>query len=111
MITEGYSLFVLSNTNKPPVMSIPLNPQAFAFPSSIQNIAQAKRWIDGFSRPAMFNSHAWQTSKKLALLVWECHLENRPFRRTLNFMHPAFYEMIKTPEGICLVHEARLRRN
>jgi hypothetical protein len=26
-------------------------------------------------------------------------------------MHPAFYEMIKTPEGICLVHEARLRRN
>jgi hypothetical protein len=29
----------------------------------------------------------------------------------LNFMHPAFYEMIKTPEGICLVNEKRLRRN
>jgi hypothetical protein len=92
-------------------MSIPLNPQAFASPSSIQNAAQAKLWIDRFARPAMFNSHAWQTTKKLALLVWQCHLENRPFRRTLNFMHPSFYEMIKTPEGICLVNESRLRRN
>jgi hypothetical protein len=91
-------------------MSIPLNPLAFASTSSIQNAAQAKQWIDGFARPELFNSHAWQTTKRLAMLVWQCHLNQQPFRRTLNFMHPSFYEMIKTPEGVCLVHEGRLRR-
>ena len=91
-------------------MSIPLNPLAFQQPSSIQTLAQAQLWIDRFPRPAQFNQHAWHTTKRLALLVWKCHLEQRPFQRTLNFLHPNFYEMIKTPEGVCLLHESRLRR-
>ncbi|MFZ9055306.1 MAG: hypothetical protein ACO2ZL_05805 [Flavobacteriales bacterium] len=91
-------------------MSIPLNPQAFQNTSSIQNLAAAQVWIDRFPRPSQFNQHAWQTTKRLALLVWKCHLQQQPFRRTLNFLHPHFYEMIKTPEGVSLLNENRLRR-
>lgn len=90
-------------------MAIPMNPSAFQLSSSIQNIAQAKKWIDAFSRPSCFNSHAWQTTKRLALLVWQCHFENRTFNRTLNFLHPSFYDMIRTPEGTALIEEHRLR--
>lgn len=91
-------------------MSIPLNPQAFQSPSGIQDLAQAQKWINGFARPDQFNSHAWQTTKRLALLVWKCHLEERAFHRTLNFLHPVFYEMIKTPHGVSLLSEHRLRK-
>ncbi|MDA0912661.1 MAG: hypothetical protein O2818_02470 [Bacteroidetes bacterium] len=91
-------------------MSIPLNPHAVQYVPSIQNLAEAQKWIDGFPRPLQFNPHAWQTTKKLALLVWKCYLERRPFHRTLNFLHPDFYEMIRTPEGISLVEEGRLRK-
>lgn len=92
------------------LMSIPLNPLAFQGPTPIQSLAEAQAWIDQFPRPSQFNPHAWQTTKRLAMLVWKCHLENRPFHRTLNFLHPRFYEMIRTPAGISLLHESRLRR-
>ncbi len=91
-------------------MSIPLNPEAFQEHSSIHTLAQAQRWIDGFSRPECFNTHAWSTTKKLALLVWRCHLEKKSFNRTLNFLHPTFYDMIRTPEGKNILAEKRLRR-
>ena len=91
-------------------MSIPLNPAAFQEHSSITTLAQAQRWIDGFSRPDCFNTHAWSTTKRLALLVWKCHLEKKHFNRTLNFLHPTFYDMIRTPEGENILNERRLRR-
>ena len=91
-------------------MSIPLNPAAFQEHSSITTMAEAQRWIDGFPRPDCFNAHAWSTTKRLAMLVWKCHLENRHFNRTLNFLHPSFYDMIQTPEGINILNERRFRR-
>ena len=91
-------------------MSIPLNPTAFQHDPRITTLAEASAWVDSFPRPNQFNQHAWQTTKRLALLVWKCHLEHRPFNRTLNFLHPTFYEMIKTPEGISLLSESRFRR-
>ena len=91
-------------------MSIPLNPTAFQNNPQITTLAEAQGWIDSFARPNQFNPHAWQTTKRLALLVWKCHLEQRAFHRTLNFLHPTFYEMIKTPAGVCLLTESRLRK-
>ena len=91
-------------------MSIPLNPIAFQHPSQIQTLADAQLWINRFARPERFNIHAWHTTKKLALLVWKCHLERRPIDRTLNFLHPTFYHMIRTPEGMSLLVEHRVRK-
>lgn len=100
----------LVKTSKHAAMSIPLNPTAFQNNPHITTLAQAQVWIDSFARPYQFNQHAWQTTKRLALLVWKCHLEQRAFHRTLNFLHPTFYQMIKTPAGISLLAESRLRK-
>ena len=100
----------LVKPSKQAVMSIPFNPIAFQNNPQITTLAEAQVWIDSFARPNQFNQHAWQTTKRLALLVWKCHLEQRAFHRTLNFLHPTFYEMIKTPSGVSLLAESRLRK-
>ena len=92
-------------------MAIPLNPMAFQASSSVTNLAEARLWIEHFPRPVGFNAYAWDTTKRLALQVWRCHFDGRAFQRTLNFMHPSFYDMIRTPEGISLVPEHLVRRH
>jgi hypothetical protein len=91
-------------------MAVPLNPHIWQVQSSIQTLEDARRYIDGFERPSGFNNHAWSTTKRLALLVWRCHFEGRAYNRTLNFLHPTFYEMIRTPEGNSLIREQAIRR-
>lgn len=91
-------------------MAIPLNPLAFSAQPSITNLAEARLWVERFPRPYGFNTYAWETTKKLALQVWRCHFEGRAFQRTLNYMHPSFYDMIRTPEGVSLISERMIRR-
>lgn len=91
-------------------MAVPMNPAVWQIQSSIQNLEAAWKHINGFSRPQGFNNHAWSTTKRLALLVWRCHFEGRAFHRTLNYMHPSFYDMLKTPEGHSIIHESAVRR-
>ena len=91
-------------------MALPLNPMALQAHCSITNLAEARMWTERFSRPPGFNPHAWETTKRLALQVWRCHFEGRAFQRTLNFMHPSFYDMIRTPEGVSLIAEHLVRR-
>ena len=92
-------------------MAIPLNPMALQARSSINNLADARMWIESFPRPGGFNTYAWETTKKLALQVWRCHFEGRAFQRTLNFMHPSFYDMIRTPEGVPSLAERMVRKH
>jgi hypothetical protein len=91
-------------------MALPFNPNLVAHPSSISNLAQAQRWVNRFPRPAGFNVHAWHTLKRLAMFIWKGYFDGKPFQRTLNFLHPSFYEMIRTPEGQLLIREKNLRR-
>lgn len=90
-------------------MSLPLNPALLSTPCSIQTLPQARMWVEQFARPMGFSPYAWNTTKRIALEVWKCHFAGRQFRRTLNFMHPSFYQMIKTPEGLSLVPEKCMR--
>ena len=89
-------------------MSIPLNtlrPNSI----SINNLADARLWIDSFPRPSGFSPYAWSSTKRIALEVWKCFLLGNKFNRTLNFMHPSFYTMIRTPEGLPLLKENSIR--
>ncbi|MDA0945598.1 MAG: hypothetical protein RLZZ314_1059 [Bacteroidota bacterium] len=90
-------------------MSLPLNPALTQASTSIQSLPEARMWVEGFSRPHGFSPYAWNTTKRIALEVWKCHFAGRQFRRTLNFMHPSFYQMIRTPEGLPLVSTASIR--
>ena len=90
-------------------MSLPLNPALVATPCSITSPAQARLWVERFARPQGFSPYAWNTTKRIAMEVWKCHFARRPFRRTLNFMHPLFYQMIRTPEGLPLVQARNMR--
>lgn len=91
-------------------MAVPMNPTFWQIHTSIASLEDARKHIDSFPRPTGFNAYAWSTTKKLALSVWRCHFEGRTFNRTLNYLHPSFYEMIRTPEGVSIVHENALRR-
>ncbi|MAV52063.1 MAG: hypothetical protein CL829_04820 [Crocinitomicaceae bacterium] len=93
----------------PGTMSLPLNPALHCNPSSIEDLPQAHRWVERFARPQGFSPYAWNTTKRIAMEVWKCHFSSRPFQRTLNFMHPLFYQMIRTPEGLPLVPETCMR--
>ncbi len=90
-------------------MSLPLNPALLATPCSIQSLPQARLWVERFARPQGFSPYAWNTTKRIAMEVWKCHFAGRQFARTLNFMHPLFYQMIRTPEGLPLVPETCMR--
>ena len=91
-------------------MAVPMNPALWQTQSSIASLEEARRHVNGFPRPEGFNQHAWSTTKRLAMLVWRCHFEGRAYNRTLNYLHPSFYEMIRTPEGVSIVHESAVRR-
>ena len=90
-------------------MSLPLNPSIAVQPCSIQSLAEARLWVERFARPNGFSPYAWNTTKRIAMEVWKCHFSNRQFRRSVNFMHPLFYQMIRTPEGLPLVSIHRVR--
>ncbi|HIO16582.1 MAG TPA: hypothetical protein EYN28_00725 [Flavobacteriales bacterium] len=91
-------------------MSIPLNTLCLSDSSStINDIAQARLWVNSFPRPSGFNPYAWNTTKRIALEIWKCYFANRSFERTVNFMHPSFYIMIRTPEGAPLLVERSIR--
>jgi hypothetical protein len=89
-------------------MSIPLNAPGLSS-SSISNLAKARLWVDSFPRPNGFSPYAWSTTKRIALEIWKCYLSNRSFDRTVNFMHPSFYKMIRTPEGNPILVERSIR--
>ena len=72
-------------------------------------LAEARLWVERFARPNGFSPYAWNTTKRIAMEVWKCHFSNRQFRRSVNFMHPLFYQMIRTPEGLPLVSIHRVR--
>ncbi|MEZ4799372.1 MAG: hypothetical protein R2809_06280 [Flavobacteriales bacterium] len=59
---------------------------------------EVQRHIDSFSRPNGYNPYAWNVTKKLALEVWASYLQNRPFRRPVNYLCQEFYQMIRRPE-------------
>lgn len=89
-------------------MSIAINPLALQS-NSITDLVTAASYINSFPRPEGFNPYAWNTTKRIALEVWKCYFAGRRFERTLNFMHPSFYKMIKSPEGISLLNEKSIR--
>ena len=89
-------------------MSIPLN----TLPScslSIHNLMEARLWIDSHPRPNGFSPYAWSSTKRIALQVWKSFFSGKKFERTLNYMHPTFYSMIRTPEGEPLLKEISIR--
>ena len=89
-------------------MSIPLN--TFANRNiSIHNIVEARLWIDSHPRPEGFSPYAWSSTKRIALQVWKSFFSGKKFERTLNYMHPTFYSMIRTPEGEPLLKEISIR--
>lgn len=94
--------------NKSFAMSIALNTLS---PSSIsiKDLASANLWINSFPRPMGFNPYAWHTTKRIALEVWKSFLGGKNFDRSLNYMHPTFYLMIKTPEGQPILREKCIR--
>ncbi|MCC6599450.1 MAG: hypothetical protein IT223_02125 [Crocinitomicaceae bacterium] len=65
----------------------------------MMTLSEVKRHIDSFSRPNGYSPYAWNVTKKLALEVWESHLEQRPYRRQVNFLCKEFYQMIQHPDG------------
>jgi hypothetical protein len=90
-------------------MSIPLNTYSHTASTSITNLSDARLWVSSFPRPTGFSPYAWSTTKRIALEVWKCYFFNRAFDRTVNFMHPSFYAMIRTPEGSPLLVERSIR--
>ena len=90
-------------------MSIPLNTLSYQISTSINNLPEARLWVSSFPRPSGFGPYAWNTTKRIALEVWKCHFIHRAFDRTVNFMHPSFYDMIRTPEGAPLLVERSIR--
>lgn len=99
---------VICNINKSFAMSIPLNTLRPNSPS-INNLADARLWIDSFPRPNGFSPYAWSSTKRIALEVWKSFFSGNKFNRTLNYMHPSFYTMIRTPEGHPLLMEKSIR--
>ena len=91
-------------------MSIPLNTYSHKVNTSIKGLSEARLWVSSFPRPKGFSPYAWSTTKRIALEVWKCYFFDRAFDRTVNFMHPTFYLMIRTPEGIPLLVERSIRR-
>lgn len=89
-------------------MSIPIHAPSLSS-TSISNLPTAKLWIDSFPRPVGFNPYAWNTTKRIALEIWKCYFSKKAFDRTVNFMHPSFYNMIRTPEGHPLLVEKSIR--
>jgi hypothetical protein len=90
-------------------MSIPLNTYSHTASTSITSLSDARLWVSSFPRPTGFSPYAWSTTKRIALEVWKCYFFNRAFDRTVNFMHPSFYLMIRTPEGSPLLVERSIR--
>ncbi len=89
-------------------MSIPLN----TLPScslSIHNLMEARLWIDSHPRPNGFSPYAWSSTKRIALEVWKSFFSGKRFSRNLNYMHPTFYSMIRTPEGEPILKEKAIR--
>lgn len=73
-------------------------------------LADARRYIDSFSRPAGYNTYAWNITKKMALEAWDCYLHNRPFRKPINYFCQEFYSMIRRPDGQYIVPERSFRK-
>ena len=90
-------------------MSIPLNTYSHTASTAITSLSDARLWVSSFPRPTGFSPYAWSTTKRIALEVWKCYFFNRAFDRTVNFMHPSFYVMIRTPEGSPLLVERSIR--
>ncbi len=67
--------------------------------TAMMTLAEVRRYIDSFSRPSGYSPYAWNVTKKLALEAWESHLQNRPFRRPVNYLCKEFYQMIQRPDG------------
>lgn len=62
-------------------------------------LQEVQKHIDSFARPNGYNHYAWSVTKKLALEVWDSYLQNRPFRRPVNYLCKEFYQMIRKPEN------------
>jgi hypothetical protein len=65
----------------------------------MNNLSEVKKHIDSFSRPEGYNLYAWDVTKRLALEVWESHLEQKRFSRPVNYLCKEFYQMIQRPES------------
>lgn len=71
----------------------------------MKSLQEVRRYIDSFSRPNGYNPYAWNVAKKMALEAWECYLNNRPFRKPINYFCREFYQMLRTPDGKYIVPE------
>lgn len=69
----------------------------------MKSLSEAKRYVDSFSRPVGYNTHAWTVTKKLAMEAWECHIDHRHFNKPINYLCSEFYHMIRTPNGDYIV--------
>ena len=67
--------------------------------NNVITLPEAKRHIDSFSRPNGYSPYAWDVAKKLAMEAWNSYLNNRPFRRPVNYMCSEFYKMIQRPDN------------
>lgn len=65
----------------------------------MNNLAEARKYIDGFRRPDGLNVYSWRAVKKLALHAWDCYLNGKRFNHSINFMCREFYLMIRDPKG------------
>ncbi|MDG1767700.1 MAG: hypothetical protein P8H98_12975 [Flavobacteriales bacterium] len=76
----------------------------------MNSLSDAKMHIDSFSRPNGYNQYSWNIAKKMALEVWDHYLNNRPFRKPINYFCNEFYNMIKNPKGEYIVPENSFRK-
>ena len=52
----------------------------------MKTLVEVKKYIDSFPRPAGYNTYAWNVTKKTALEVWRCYLENRVYYRPIKLL-------------------------
>jgi len=76
----------------------------------MQSLVEVKKHIDSFSRPMGYNTYAWNITKKTALEVWDCYLNNKTFHRPLNYFCKEFYLMITDPELNILISASSSKR-
>jgi hypothetical protein len=76
----------------------------------ILDIDSARRHISTFSCPDGFSAFAWRQLQQTALSVWHAHLAGMPYRGSLHFCRPEFYNMLVQPGGQSIVSAGQIRR-
>lgn len=81
-----------------------------AVPLPVKDLKAARNHVMGFACPEGFSEFSWKQLQHTALTVWHAHLSQRPFRGSLHFCRPEFYEMIRNSNGDFIVPIGLIRR-